>query len=326
MMLASAHGFVAAWVWAGGGEAGVEAGAALTCDASAWEHAARTATTAKGKKRKLIPFKSTDMLNVSSHSAQNLLWLRRQTSASADTYVVIHGFAGGWHSWDAVVAHLPTDCGVLAVALPGHDGSAPVSDFEAAIDSLPELPGAHWVGYSAGGRVLLGGLARGLVCDRVTLVSSGMGSLDVADRSARARSDAAWSTLLRTRGVAAFVEAWEAQPLFASQARAPLALREAQRAQRLAADANALADAMDALSVARMPDLSGVLSGVTCPVQLVVGAEDTKYVALARAATHDVARVVELENCGHNPLLEAPRPLAEVLCNFRTPILGSPSH
>ena len=232
------------------------------------------------------------------------------------THLLVHGFAGSPVAWAEVVPRLHGN--VSAPALPGHNGAARLS-FDDYVDWLAGemalLPRPlHLVGYSAGGRIVAGALAKGVPCDGATLISTNLGLTSTAEREARAGADAAWSAMLRERGIDAFIEAWEAQPLFASQANLPPERRAWQRMARGRLDPNALADAMDALSLARMPDLHAAVRQVTVPWQLVVGALDTKFVALARAT--GARRITQIPGCGHNPVLEAPRELADALDNF----------
>ncbi|MCX5745042.1 MAG: alpha/beta hydrolase, partial [Proteobacteria bacterium] len=123
----------------------------------------------------------------------------------------------------------------------------------------------------------------------------------------------AWAALLRTQGIAAFVDAWEAQPLFASQARAPAAARAARRARRLAMDPEQLARSLELLGLAEMPDYRGAIDD-RCA--LIVGADDAKYVAIARA--HAVTTTT-LAACGHDPTLEQPAALAAAIATTVDP-------
>ncbi len=232
------------------------------------------------------------------------------------THLLVHGFAGTPLSWAEIVPRLRGNAS--APALPGHNFPA-LPSFAGYVDWLIAevalLPRPiHLVGYSAGGRIVAGALAKGVACDAATLISTNLGLGSAPERDQRAASDAVWSALLRERGIDAFIDAWEAQPLFASQAALPDDRRAWQRMARESLNPNALADAMDALSLARMPDLREPVSRVTVPWQMVVGALDAKFVAASRAL--GAPHVEELADCGHNPLLEAPEALAAALNNF----------
>ena len=77
---------------------------------------------------------------------------------------------------------------------------------------------------------------------------------------------------LEQQGIAAFVAAWEALPLFASQLTLPTATRDAQRQLRLGQDPRGLAQNLRWYGTGTMPDdlrLPG-------PTHLLVGATDTK--------------------------------------------------
>src|SRR5262245_28816608 len=128
---------------------------------------------------------------------------------------LLHGFAGDPAVWDAV------PFAGRVIALPGHGGGDVRATWDDNLDAIAREIGDVdiVVGYSLGARVALGLVATGRV-PRVVLVSVNPGIAD-GERAARRASDAAWAAMLRERGIAAFVDAWQAQPLFASQARAP---------------------------------------------------------------------------------------------------------
>ncbi len=219
-------------------------------------------------------------------------------------------------SWAEVIVDLEGNA--AAPALPGHNSPA-LLGFDAYVDWLLAQAAAlprplHVVGYSAGGRLVAGALARGLACDAATLISASFGLGSEQERAERAEADAAWSKLLRERGIGPFVDKWETQAVFASQQFLPAAKRARQRAERESLDAHALADAMDALSLGRMPDLRQAMKDVRVPWQYVVGKADEKFMALAK--TLGAPHLVELGLCGHNPLLEMPETLALVLNEF----------
>jgi 2-succinyl-6-hydroxy-2,4-cyclohexadiene-1-carboxylate synthase len=217
---------------------------------------------------------------------------------------LLHGFAGGRWAWDDVVGAWPRPDELVAIDLPPAHGSwnDNVAAVAAAIGEVDLV-----IGYSLGARIALAVVA-GNLAPRAILVSVNPGIAD-AERPARRASDAQWAKLLRERGIAAFLDAWEAQPLFASQARVPAERLAARRAHRLALDPEALARSLETMGLAEMPDYRGVRADFA----LVAGADDTKYLAIARALGRPLRVIAD---CGHDPLLEQPQALALALAEL----------
>ncbi len=227
---------------------------------------------------------------------------------------LLHGFAGDPSVWDEVLAAWPTASAPERVALPGHGGGLVQRGWAANVAALAADVADRdiVVGYSLGARLALGLLAAG-ACARAVLVSvnPGLPADAEAERAARRAGDAAWAAMLRTRGVAAFADAWGAQPLFASQARVASERLAARRAARLRHDPEQLARALEEMGLGAMPDYRATLAAAD-RVTLVVGADDAKFVALARATGRPVTAIAA---CGHDPTLEQPRELARVLAH-----------
>ena len=243
--------------------------------------------------------------------------------------VLIHGFSGSPESWRRVRPLL--DVASHAPAVRGHAGSrsgAAEEDrvaggaFEAEVDRLAsEMEAAapaprYLAGYSLGGRLALGLLVRhpGLFAG-AALIGANPGIDDEDEREARRAADEAWARLIEERGPAAFDRKWSGLPLFRSQRKVDAARIEKQRTIRLGHDPAALAGAMRALSLGAMPDYRPALAGVRCPVELIAGGEDPKFVALARlmAGRLPAGTVRVVEGAGHNVPLEAPAELARLL-------------
>ena len=225
--------------------------------------------------------------------------------------VLLHGFAGDPTHWDDVLAVAPLP-GATAIALPGHRGGPPVAgDWNANLDAIAAAivasggPADLAIGYSLGARVALGLVARNAV-PRAILISVNPGIAD-ADRAARRAGDAAWADLLRSRGTSAFLDAWQAQPLFASQARAPAERRAARHARRAELDAEALARSLETMGLAEMPDYRTI---VDARVALIAGADDAKFVAIARGLPIPVTLIAD---SGHDPTLEQPDALRRTI-------------
>jgi 2-succinyl-6-hydroxy-2,4-cyclohexadiene-1-carboxylate synthase len=222
---------------------------------------------------------------------------------------LLHGFAGDPANWDDVVAASPALAArARAIALPGHAGGGAVAaSWDANLDAIARaLDGAELaIGYSLGARVALGLVARGDV-RRGVLISVNPGIAD-GERAARRAGDARWAALLRAQGTAAFLDAWQAQPLFASQARAPADRRAARAARRAGLAAEQLARSLETMGLAEMPDYRAAIDH---RVALIAGADDAKFVAIARAQSIGVELIAD---SGHDPTLEQPSALAAAL-------------
>lgn len=221
---------------------------------------------------------------------------------------LLHGFCGHPANWEDVIAAWQLPVEPVAVALPGHGGGPVAPTWE---DNLAAIAGAIAgcdvvVGYSLGARVALGLVASGR-CGRGVLIGVNPGISD-AERPARREFDAAWTRLLRAEGIAAFVDAWAAQPLFASQRHADAARLAERRARRLAHDPEQLAQSLEVMGLAAMPDYWSAVPAHRDRLALVAGADDAKYVAIAQSLPAAAFELVE--GAGHDPTLEQPAALA----------------
>lgn len=233
--------------------------------------------------------------------------------------VLLHGFLGSPAAWDDVLAAMPGHGAAWCPWLPGH-GPAPAfpASFQATADWIAEsLPaGAVLAGYSLGARLALAAaLAAGpATAPRATLLVGGhVGLSDPREKAERAALDAERASALR-RDVAAFVDAWEALPLFATQRDLPPEALARQRAARLAHHPDCLAWGLETASLAVMPDYREAIAATTRPLCFLTGARDRRFSALAADVvrppwvTHDI-----IAGAGHNLLLEAPAAVAAAL-------------
>jgi 2-succinyl-6-hydroxy-2,4-cyclohexadiene-1-carboxylate synthase len=220
--------------------------------------------------------------------------------------VLLHGFAGDPASWDDVAIDAAIDA--ERIALPGHlGGGAFEPDWAGNLAAIAARIGRCDVviGYSLGARVALGLVIGGHV-PRGVLIGVNPGIAD-HERAARRAGDAAWAQLAREHGIAAFVEAWQAQPLFATQQRVPPDRLAARAARRLALDPDQLARSFETMGLAEMPDYRALVDD---RFALIAGADDPKYVAIARGLPAPLELVA---HSGHDPLLEQPRALAQAI-------------
>lgn len=223
--------------------------------------------------------------------------------------VALHGFLGAPAMWSGLCDDL------VAPWCPGHGPRPAVMEgatFDEVVDRLaaqllPRDRRVRLVGYSMGARLALAMTLRHPSRVREAVLVGGTPGLRTeAERAARRRDDDALAAALLRDGLPAFVDRWEALPLFATQRDLPAAARAARRAQRLAHDPAALAWCLRALGTGAMPSLWEALPGCEVPLRLVTGGRDEKFTAVARAvvalcprATHAV-----VAGAGHDVVTE----------------------
>lgn len=248
----------------------------------------------------------------------SLKWHRHREGVAS---LWLHGFTGAPESWTEVAAEHPGP--IATLALPGHCGNAVLdADFDANVAAMAAVirrgidTPIRLVGYSMGARLALA-LAldhAALFCD-LTLIGVHPGLADPAARAERRAADRRWIDLLVGSGIAAFVDAWQAQPMWASQDRVAPAALARQHAVRMSHDPLGLAAALSALGLGQMPCYRPRLGELAMPTRLLVGARDHKFVALAHDLGRELPRleVTVVPSAGHNLLLETPQVLAAAL-------------
>jgi 2-succinyl-6-hydroxy-2,4-cyclohexadiene-1-carboxylate synthase len=261
--------------------------------------------------------------------------------------MLLHGFTGSGASWQAQRRLFAPFA--LCPDLPGHGTNMPANnrDEDARTALMPPTPHAAYrieaaadalaaqlaalpqprtlLGYSLGGRVALTLAVRHpQLLDRLILESASPGIADDRERAERRARDEVLAEDIERRGMAWFVEMWEAQPLFASHARLPANVRAAQRAARLANDPHGLAASLRGMGAGVMPPLWSALAHVAVPTLLISGADDAKYTAIAgqMAALMPQAQQIVIAGSGHTPHLEQAAAFAAAV---GSPLTPSPS-
>ena len=236
--------------------------------------------------------------------------------------LALHGFTGSPRSWDFLPSE-PKGATRFVPALVGHFGAEAddhVLDFEAEVDRLAQLSVAastlHVVGYSLGARLALGfALRHPARVSRLTLISGHPGLASDTERSERRAADARWCELLLNHGSVAFVDAWQAQSLWATQAQLDAATLSRKRSERLSHDPAGLSRSLRATGLAEMPNYRPGLAQLTVPLTLLAGALDTKFRKLAEQMAKTVAHseLAIVDGAGHDLLLERPEFIAAVI-------------
>ncbi len=236
--------------------------------------------------------------------------------------LLLHGFSQTVESFRPVLLRIDKRFDLRAMPLPGHVEGPRLEggeSFETVVDRFAAdllkrgLRDLHVVGYSLGARLALALLVRHRALFRAgTLIAVHPGLSLATERAARAERDAVWIQTLRHDGLELFIQAWEQQPLFESQASLPEASRSQQHAQRLRHEAEQLAFVLESLGLAQMPCFLDDLPHLTLPVDLLAGASDEAFCTLAETIASRLprARVGLVPQAGHNAVLENPSKVA----------------
>ncbi|MFV2062186.1 MAG: 2-succinyl-6-hydroxy-2,4-cyclohexadiene-1-carboxylate synthase [Chloroflexota bacterium] len=256
--------------------------------------------------------------------------LQIEESGSGPPLLLLHGFTGTAATWNAQVARLSASRRTIAVDLLGHGRSeAPAEPHQYALkrqaeglarllDQVGASPSAV-LGYSMGARIALTMAIEQPDSVRTLLLESpSAGIADAAERARRSELDARLAADIERDGIVAFVDEWQAQPLFASHAALPEATLDQLRDERLGQRPVGLAASLRGGGQGSMPPLQALLWRVRCPSLVIAGALDA--VGLKRA--HDVAagipdaRLEVIAGAGHTPHLERPDVFGRLLDSF----------
>jgi len=237
---------------------------------------------------------------------------------ASDTLVLLHGFTGSGANWAEHAARLrAAGLRVLCPDLPGHGNNLPAASNDYTIESAAaqladllereDCAAVHLLGYSMGGRLAL---YFALHCPEkvrsLILESASPGLATAEERAARQTSDEALADRIERQGIPAFVEFWESLPLWKSQERLPVATRQWLHEQRLRNDPTGLARSLRQMGTGVQPSLWEQLGELTMPVLLLAGAEDAKFVEIARQMASRIpqAQLAIIPAAGHTVHLE----------------------
>lgn len=255
--------------------------------------------------------------------------LNVETWGQGRPLLCLHGFSGSAATWAPFAGAWP-GWRIVAVDLLGHGASDAPADparyrMERAVEDLAALldavaiPRLAVLGYSMGGRVALHfALFEPERVEALILEGASPGIDNPAERAVRVSSDEELAAFIEREGIAAFVDRWEALPLFATQRRLPAEVLARQRAQRLANRPEGLANSLRGMGAGAQTPLTERLGEIRLPTLLIAGALDEKYRALAQRMAKSMpdAEAVIVPDAGHAVHLERPGDFARAVREF----------
>ena len=243
--------------------------------------------------------------------------------------LLLHGFTGRGSSWAPHLPALRRVATTIQVDLLGHgESDAPADPARHSVErqaaDLAEIARrvagsrAAVLGYSLGARI---GLALAIgdpaAVRRLVLESPSAGIADPRERAVRRAADEVLAGEIERDGVPAFVERWESQPLFATQASLSEAARRRLHDERLRNSAAGLAASLRGAGQGAMTPLYERLSSVVAPTLVICGALDPvrPRTELVASGMPD-ARLEVAQGAGHAVHLEAHAVFRSLVLSF----------
>ena len=254
--------------------------------------------------------------------------------------LLLHGFSGSAATWAELAEGWIDGHRCIVPDLLGHGRSdAPrdparyglerqADDLAALLDVLEACP-AEVAGYSLGARLALQlALGHPGSVRSLALESPSAGIADATERARRRAADERLAQQLEQDGLAAFVDAWQAQAIFESHARLSPEVRDRLRAERLSHDTRGLAAALRGAGQGAMVPLHDRLGDIRCPVLVIAGELDATGHERAEAVAGAIpgSRLEIVAGAGHTPHLEQAAAFAGLLSAFLDAHRAIPSH
>lgn len=241
--------------------------------------------------------------------------------------LLLHGFTGTSATWSNVMVQLEDRFQLIMIDLPGHGRTKTDTprtmdmccyDIAQLLDRL-NIANVHFLGYSMGGRTALSFAM--LYPDKVRsliLESASPGLESEQQRTQRIKNDESLARKIEFEGLKSFVDFWENIPLFATQKRLPLNVQDEIRRERLSQTEEGLSASLRYMGTGIQPHWWDDLHRLECPVLLIVGEEDRKFVKL-NERMKELFRFSSLNivhGAGHAVHIEKPEFFVKLVSSF----------
>ncbi len=245
--------------------------------------------------------------------------------------LLLHGFTGSGEDWTPFLEDWKNNHQLLIVDLPGHGQTQCPDDLEnysmeATVYALDQIlnelkiESAFVLGYSLGGRVALSfAMTYPSRVKELILESSSPGLATEEERLDRQQRDNRLADRILEEGIQAFVDYWEAIPLFQTHL---TYLSSEQRARlhvsRLNNSELGLANSLRGIGTGVQPSWWENLNQFEVTTTLIVGQLDAKFVKIAEEMFRLLpdGELVVIEDAGHTVHLEQPEEFSQTVQNI----------
>jgi 2-succinyl-6-hydroxy-2,4-cyclohexadiene-1-carboxylate synthase len=244
--------------------------------------------------------------------------------------VLLHGFTGNSTTWTPFTEGWGKYTKLIIPDIIGHGKTespevlsryqieASASDLKTLLDNIG-VNQVDILGYSMGGRLALSFAV--LFPNRVRkliLESSSPGLASESERQQRCMKDAELANFINEQGISAFVDYWGEISLFSTMKRLPSATQQKIREQRLDNSPTGLSNSLLGMGTGSQPSWWEKLSGLSCEVLLLTGAEDQKFCAIAERMMKELKNSswIVIEDSGHAIHVEKPEKFGTIVSDF----------
>ena len=252
-----------------------------------------------------------------------------QDDSNKPTLVLLHGFMGSGELFQDLVESLTSFSNPVTIDLLGHgrtEGAELHYRFSAQeqIADLAKLIGEQLsspvflYGYSMGARMALQlSLYRPDLIQGLVLESGTFGIEGETERQARQALDASRADQIMGN-FESFLEDWATKPLFQSSATIENLdkISLIQKSQKNTWMANSLLG----FGTGTMPCIRQELKKLICPVQLIVGEQDSKFIRINQTMNKEIqeSTLSIVENANHRVHFDQPKRCTEIIKSFIT--------
>lgn len=244
------------------------------------------------------------------------------------TIVFLHGFTGSTKTWLRIAGSL-SDYKVVLVDLLGHGKTAMPEDASRYVmelqvrdlhDLFSELGFTEFVlaGYSMGGRTALAyAIAHPERLQGLILESASPGLKTAAEQIERQQRDSELALTILANGIQSFVDKWENIPLFDSQKKLPIEIKDEIKQERLSQQPQGLANSLIGMGTGSQPSYWNDLKDIHVPVLLITGSMDLKFEAIAGEMKTAFLQVQhQIIEAGHAIHVEKPAEFATIVDEY----------
>jgi len=241
--------------------------------------------------------------------------------------VMLHGFTGSMKTWHPFINCWEDSFQLFLIDLPGH-GKTRVNtprsmeqcskELKALFEHL-NLSSIHLLGYSMGGRTALSfAMYYPEMVETLVLESASPGLKSVGERLKRIEKDDQLAKRIESEGLTSFVNYWESIPLFKTQKNLSKDAQQVIRNERLWQSSEGLAESLRTMGTGSQPSWWNQLTELKCPVLLLTGKLDEKFILINQQMTKLLPRseFQIISNAGHAIHVEQPEIIGKIVKEF----------